>query len=103
MRFFQLCAAWCAAWLVASCTSDARLARHEFERVPAPVVTALNEARTSGTAGATAVRALQSVTLAELLRQSELRSPGLAAAYHRWRAAVAEIGTAVEIPEAMLE
>jgi outer membrane protein, heavy metal efflux system len=103
MRFSLLCTALGAAWLVTSCTAEARLARHEFERVPAPVVEAMHEARTSGAAGAKALRALQSVTLAELLRQSELRSPGLAAAYHRWRAAVSEIGTAVEIPEAMLE
>ncbi len=103
MRCSVICAALSAAWLLASCTTDARVARHEFDRVPAPVVEAMHQARASATAGAHAAPALKSVTLAELLRQSDLRSPGLAAAYHRWRAAVAEIGTAVEIPEAMLE
>lgn len=92
-----------AALFVAGCTAEARLARHEFESVPVPVARALSEA-SQGRSGATSAPAvLSSLTLEELLRLTELRSPGLAAAYHRWRGAVAEIGTAVEIPEAMLE
>lgn len=103
MRFYPVSYLFGAALLMAACTSDARLARHDFEAVPAPVARALGDARQWRFEGGPPPAALKTVTLAELLRLTELRSPGLAAAYHRWRAAVAEIGTAVEIPEAMLE
>src|SRR5262245_31816311 len=105
MRVFQLLAGLAAAAILASCTAEARIARYEFEQVPAPVARALDDARRGGKSSSPPApqAALGAVSLAELLRLSELRSPALAAAYHRWRAAVAEIGTAVELPMAMLE
>ncbi|MCC6572261.1 MAG: TolC family protein [Planctomycetes bacterium] len=93
------------AALVSSCTSEARNARFAFEQVPEPTARALNEAARGPADAANPARtaAIPAISLAEILRLGELRSPGLAAAYHRWRGAVAEIGVAVELPEAMLE
>ncbi len=103
MRFLSWAMTLFAAWMLAACTTEATRARLDFEQVPAPVATALHEARNSTSEGGKPPAALQTVSLGELLRLTELRSPGLAAAYHRWRGAVAEIGTAVELPMAMLE
>lgn len=103
MKPFVSLVACVASLALAGCTAEARLARHEFEAVPVPVARSLSEASQGRVGAVPRPAALKSLTLDELLRLTELRSPGLAAAYHRWRAAVAEIGTAVEIPEAMLE
>ncbi len=104
MRVHRLIIALASGYLATACSTDARRARHDFEQVPAPFVRALHDARLSGAKdGAHSPAALKAVSLTELLKLTELRSPGLAAAYHRWRGAVAEIGTAVELPDAMLE
>lgn len=105
MRLHKLLIVLAAIAALAGCTAEARRARLDFEQVPEPFSRAVGEARngTSTEGSGRPPAALASISLAEVLRLSELRSPSLAAAYYRWRAAVAEIGTAVELPDAMLE
>jgi outer membrane protein, heavy metal efflux system len=63
---------------------------------------ALDEAMSGGTPSP-GPAGLRAVSLEQLLKMTQTRSPLLAAAYYRWKAAVEYIGTAFEMPEAMLE
>lgn len=80
--------------------------RERLASVPEPDLRAfsdvLNESLT-GDSMASAPEALKRASLADILRMAQTRSPLLAASYYRWKGAVDNIGTAFEMPEAMLE
>lgn len=91
--------------IVAGCTSAARESRTRFAAVREPdaeLVRALRELPPSNT-DIPGSNGLGRASLAEVLSGASARSPQLAAAYYRWKAAVDNIGTAVAMPEAMLE
>lgn len=80
--------------------------RARFDSTPAPDVhalsSALDEVMQNGQQ-APEPAAETKASLAAILRMSQTRSPFLAAAYYRWKAAVASIDTAFEMPEGMVE
>jgi outer membrane protein, heavy metal efflux system len=87
--------------LPAACTSSAsreRAAFREFDPERAAVIAAaLNEAQEPPPAVHDGVLALPA-----LIREAELRSPRLAAAYQKWRASVSGITTSTALPDARL-
>lgn len=94
-----------ALFAAAGCTSAARESRARFNAVREPdaaLVRALQEMPRSS-ADVPHSNGTNQASLADVLAGASARSPQLAAAYYRWKAAVDNIGTAVAMPDAMLE
>jgi outer membrane protein, heavy metal efflux system len=92
--------------IIAGCSSAARSQRARLEATQEPDWSALSAAMDEAMSGKSSIQpeaGLRQVSLDELLRMTQTRSPLLGAAYYRWKAAVERIGTAFEMPEAMLE
>jgi outer membrane protein TolC len=103
-----------AAFKIVTCISFAALSactavnteRSRLDATPAPDFKALSSALDdvlADPARSQAPEALSAASLADIQRMSQTRSPFLAAAYYRWKAAVALIDTAFEMPEGMVE
>lgn len=104
MRALRSIASLTVLLFVAACASTAERAR--LESVPEPDLRALSNALDdvySADRTRLTPEAMSRASLPEVLRMSQTRSPLLAASYYRWKAAVDRIGTAFEMPEAMVE
>lgn len=86
-----------------ACTSTARDERARFAAISQPELELIKEALEPGRTRPESARPRGETSLPELLKLSSVRSPLLGAAYYRWRGAVKNIGTAVAMPDAMLE
>jgi outer membrane protein, heavy metal efflux system len=95
------------AVVLQGCTSAARDERARFAGTQAPSESFLGaltaEFGPPDAGDLRDVMAHESVSLEELLIDAEINSPQLAAAYFRWQSAIESIGTAVRMPDAMLE
>lgn len=94
-----------AGWTLSACTSVARNERVNFGRYDeerfAALSEALNELPESSVGQESTPEGLSgTLDLDQLIRQAEARSPKLAAAYEKWRGAVAGITVATTLPDA---
>jgi outer membrane protein, heavy metal efflux system len=92
--------------LAAACTSAARYERDQFARYDEERLSALSrtldEMPEGGGEDSRPVGLAGTLELDELIRQAEAHSPRLAAAYEKWRGAVAGITVATALPDATL-
>ncbi|MBZ0135446.1 MAG: TolC family protein [Planctomycetes bacterium] len=106
MRVHRIAGLLLAASLTLSaCTSAARNQRNSFERYDEARLAALSEALKElpdgGSAADTPDNGLTgTLDLDQLVRQAEVHSPRLAAAYEKWRGAVAGITFSTALPDA---
>lgn len=94
-----------AGWLLSACTSAASRERDAFDGHDAARVQKLAEAfanmpESAGGETPVAPALKGTLELEQLIRQAEARSPRLAAAYEKWRGAVAGITVATALPDA---
>ncbi|MCF6229063.1 MAG: TolC family protein, partial [Planctomycetes bacterium] len=102
MRVFAICVL--AVIGFSACTTAASTERQTFESYDPQVVGRISEALDDLPDDPEDPAELGKITgqlsLDKLIEQSELHSPKLAAAYHKWRAAVSGITVATKLPDA---